>query len=154
MRRRSLNETVAPYRERRDGLPLTTLRERVGVWVGSIVDELRMAEPVMPVEDRAADVWEPLVAIADAAGGGWPEAGRTACLALTSEAEAEDAEASLSRLLLTDLQRIFSTNERLHSVEVVTLLGNMEERPWGDFYGRRFNERDLTKYLKPYDVKP
>ena len=149
MRRRSMNETVAPYRERRDGLPLTTLRERVSVWVGSIVDELRVAEPAMPVEDRAADVWEPLVAIADAAGGGWPQAARTACLALTSEAEAEDAEASLSRLLLTDLQRIFSTNERLHSVEVVTLLGNMEERPWGDFYGRRFNERDLTKYLSP-----
>lgn len=34
--------------------------------------------PVMPVEDRAADTWEPLVAVADLAGGAWPEAARAA----------------------------------------------------------------------------
>ena len=34
---------------------------------------LSAARPEMPVEDRAADTWEPLIAVADAAGGDWPE---------------------------------------------------------------------------------
>jgi len=39
----------------------------------SVLAKLADAEPVMPLEDRAADVWEPLIAIADLAGGEWPE---------------------------------------------------------------------------------
>ena len=39
------------------------------------------ADPVMPdgITDRPADVWEPLLAVADAAGGDWPQTGRFAC---------------------------------------------------------------------------
>src|SRR5918998_1676388 len=38
-------------------------------WVGDQLHELSEAEPV---EDRAANTWEPLIAIADAAGDYWP----------------------------------------------------------------------------------
>ncbi|GHE40387.1 hypothetical protein GCM10017673_48460 [Streptosporangium violaceochromogenes] len=48
---------------------------------------MEAAEPAMPVEDRAADTWEPLVAVADHAGGHWPERTRAAVLALTAEAD-------------------------------------------------------------------
>ena len=33
----------------------------LGKWVRAHLDELREAEPDMPVEDRAADSWEPLM---------------------------------------------------------------------------------------------
>ena len=39
----------------------------------------------MPVEDRAADTWEPLVAVADLAGGDWPELARHAAIVLTAD---------------------------------------------------------------------
>jgi hypothetical protein len=51
---------------------LHELRDRLLVWAVRQLDDLADAQPDMPVEDRAADTWEPLVAIADAAGGDWP----------------------------------------------------------------------------------
>lgn len=53
----------------------------------------------MPVEDRAADVWEALVMVADAAGGHWPERAREAAIAFT----ATDEKASVGVQLLGTL---------------------------------------------------
>jgi len=41
----------------------------------------------MPVDDRAADTWEPLVTVADLAGQQWPARARVAVTVLTAEAE-------------------------------------------------------------------
>ncbi|HET9655441.1 MAG TPA: DUF3631 domain-containing protein [Kineosporiaceae bacterium] len=49
---------------------------------------LESAAPGMPLEDRAADTWEPLIAVADLAGGPWPGRARAAALALTEAKEA------------------------------------------------------------------
>jgi hypothetical protein len=68
MRRRAPGEQVQPYRTRRDAPPLNTLRERLATWARAHLRELHHATPVMPLEDRAADTWEPLIAIADLAG--------------------------------------------------------------------------------------
>ena len=68
---------------RRDGPRLNALRDSVNTWVrdDERIRELTAAEPIMPVgiEDRAADAWEPLLAVADAAGGDWPKKARAAC---------------------------------------------------------------------------
>lgn len=69
MRRRAHGEKVAQFRSRRDGPKLETLRKRLAAWAVTVVEELKDAAPEMPVEDRAADTWEPLIAVADAAGG-------------------------------------------------------------------------------------
>src|SRR3954464_9680048 len=61
MRRRAPGETVSPYRVRRDRPALAGLRERLPAWVRDDLDTLAEAEPVMPLEDRAADTWEPLI---------------------------------------------------------------------------------------------
>jgi len=74
MRRRRAGEKVDPYRSRRDGEPLADLRDRVNAWMAGSFEELRKAAPDLPVDDRAADVWEGLVMVADLAGG----RGRTA----------------------------------------------------------------------------
>ena len=87
MRRRKPGETVASYRARQDTPRLHGLRDRLAVWVGGQREHLTDAQPDMPVQDRAADTWEPLVAIADAAGGDWPGRARAAALIMTGEAE-------------------------------------------------------------------
>jgi hypothetical protein len=69
MRRRARGEVVARYRDRRDGAPLRDLGARLGAWIPANLDERRDAEPDMPVEDRAAATWEPLIAVADLVGG-------------------------------------------------------------------------------------
>lgn len=97
MRRRTIGESVQSYRHRRDALPLHSLRDRVGEWVKEHIAELTAAEPQIPLEDRAADTWEPLVAIADVAGGHWPAKARSAALVLIAESDAEELESSVAR---------------------------------------------------------
>ena len=110
MRRRAPGEDVARYRERRDGDPLKELGGHLGTWVRAHLDELREAEPDMPVEDRAADSWEPLIAIADLAGGDWPARARKAATALTAE---DDTDTSLGARLLADLRDVFGDADKL-----------------------------------------
>ena len=68
---------------------------------------LAAAWPEMPdgIEDRDADVWEPLLAVADAAGGDWPERARVAAVALV--ALSKESTPSLGIRLLADLRDVF-----------------------------------------------
>jgi len=110
MRRRAPGESVAPYRTRRDGPALDNLRNRLNQWVRAHLDHLGTATPEMPVEDRAADTWEPLLAIADLAGGPWPDLARDACVTLTETRDA-NAQTTLQTRLLTDCRAAFGDSE-------------------------------------------
>lgn len=149
MRRRAPGEVVARYRERRDGEPLKELGARVGAWVRAHLDELRDAEPDMPVEDRSADTWEPLIAVADLAGGDWPAWARKSAVVLTAE---DDTDTTLGARLLADLRDVFGAADRLHGETILDALRKIAEAPWGDYFGRPLNARDLAKLLKPYGV--
>ena len=150
MRRRAPGEVVDRYRDRRDGAPLRELGARLGTWVRAHLDELRDAEPDMPVEDRAADTWEPLIAVADLAGGDWPARARKAAVVLTAE---DDTDTSLGARLLADLRDVFGNEDRLHGETILGALRKIGEAPWGDYFGHEMNARDLAKLLKPYGVK-
>ncbi|WP_433187731.1 DUF3631 domain-containing protein [Actinoallomurus sp. CA-150999] len=149
MRRRAPGETVKPFRSRRDGPPLQSLRERLTAWIRRHVDQLGEAEPDMPVEDRAADNWESLVAVADLAGGTWPERARQACRKLT---DAADEDTTVGVRLLVDLRTVFEDADALHGATILERLHKLDESPWSDWYGRPLNARDLAKLLKPYGV--
>jgi hypothetical protein len=154
MRRRAAGETVQPYRVRRDGPVLTELRERLHAWVTAHLDELTEAAPVMPLEDRAADTWEPLIALADLAGGDWPHAARRAALTLIAELQ-DSTEASQSVRLLIDCRAAFGEAAALPSTVLVQRLRADEESPWqempspGGLTVRRF-----ASLLKEFDIAP
>lgn len=154
MRRRALTEQVEPFRERRDAPVLHEIRDRIASWVGSQLENLTVAAPTMPVEDRAADVWEPLIAVADAAGGAWPGRARRACLALSGEAEADDTERSNSLQLLGDLRHVFGEEDRMAGTAILDQLNKLDGSPWANWYGRPLNARDLAKLLRPWRVRP
>ncbi len=152
MRRRAPGERVTPFRRRRHVAELLQLRNRLHGWVAAHLKELAVAEPDLPVEDRAADTWEPLVAVADLAGGDWPKRARAACRAMT-DAAAADTEGAASERLLADLRGVFGTAQTLWTVTILERLANLDEAPWGDWYGRPLNARDLAKLLRLYGVK-
>jgi hypothetical protein len=116
---------------------------------------LRAARPRLPdeLDDRAEDYWEPLLAIADLAGGGWPERARSAAVELSSGAEREDD--SLSLRLLTDVRTVFSEKgaASLKTSALIDELGKIEESPWGDWYGKPISAQSLSKLLRPYRIK-
>jgi hypothetical protein len=152
-RRRARGEAVAQFRARRDGPILASLRDRLGAWADERIAELSSAEPDMPVEDRAADTWEPLVAVADAAEGHWPATARAACKAMVDAADSADEDASLSMRLLADVRDVFTKNNVafLPTAELVAELRRIEESPWDDF---DLNARKLAQRLRQYAIKP
>jgi hypothetical protein len=154
MRRRKPGEYVQPFRSRRDTPALHDVRDRIAAWLRKSLDELGSAEPDMPIEDRAADTWEPLVAVADLAGGDWPERARQAAKAMTGDAAEDDASASLARKLLSDLRDVFGDRESMHGKVILAALHEIEESPWSDYFGRPLTARDLAKLLQPYGVRP
>src|SRR5215472_11871454 len=111
MRRRAPDEIVEAFR-RRVHAPLgEALRRRLTAWAAAILEEATAARPQMPqgVEDRNADIWEPLLAVADIAGGDWPSLARQTATALV--AAAREIEPSLNIRLLADLRTIFGDEE-------------------------------------------
>ena len=80
MRRRHAGERVEPYRRRVHEPQGTVIKNKLATWARSATVEW----PTLPdeIQDRDADVWEPLIAIADAVGGQWPSKARVAAVAL------------------------------------------------------------------------
>jgi len=155
MRRRAPDETVEPFR-RREAEPMGTgLKKRIAAWAAKNAKTIEDARPDMPVgiEDRNADVWEPLIAIADAAGGEWPQVARATAVTLVTLAREANLQ-SLGIQLLTDIRTIFDTTKAIGSKALTTALCNMDESPWGDLKGKPLNDRGLASRLKAYSVSP
>ena len=117
-------------------------------------EKLGGADPAMPagLNDRAEDVWEALLAVADLAGGGWPRRARAAAVKLAAAAEQEAAE-SLGQRLLADIRDLFGdfTVSFMASRELVIRLGKLDEAPWRDL---ELTTRGLSDRLRPYGITP
>ncbi|GAB2974213.1 DUF3631 domain-containing protein [Streptomyces pseudoechinosporeus] len=152
MRKRAPNETVESYRRRIHEKEGNALRDRLAEWADTVRDDVANAWPVMPegVSDRPADVWEPLLAVADAAGGHWPERARSACVELVHASQDND-EASFGIRLLTDLRdKVFCGADRMSTAVILECLLGMDDGPWGDLDDKPINSRTLAKLLGQY----
>jgi hypothetical protein len=113
--------------------------------------------PDMPaaVEDRDADIWEALLAVADLAGGHWPNTARAAAVALVSEAKTRPP--SLGVLLLIDIRTVFDEDGRdlLPTAELLTRLNGMETSPWAVIRkGNPLNAHGLARRLGRFGIAP
>ncbi|WP_369197590.1 DUF3631 domain-containing protein [Streptomyces djakartensis] len=152
MRRRARNEGVEPYRTRiheREGF---ALRDRLAAWAEQVTERVMDSWPELPdeVTDRPADVWEPLLAVADAAGGDWPERARAACVSLVTASKAND-KGSLGVRLLTDLRdHVMVGIDRLPTVAILDRLNALDDAPWADLHGKPLDNRRLSRMLAEY----
>jgi hypothetical protein len=156
MRRRAPGEHVDPYRTRRDAPPLNHLRDWLTGWARDHLRELHHAAPAMPLEDRAADTWEPLIALADLAGADWPTRARTAATAMTAAEAQQEEDTSAGVRLLGDLREVFDQagTDGLYSATILEALHKLDEAPWADWYGHPLRARELANLLRPYDLRP
>jgi len=154
MTRKRQNEKVKRLR-RRDGADLNQLAQRSARWVQDNLDALRKAKPKIPngLNDRAADAWEPLFAIAELASAN-SERARKAALALSGEHVKEDDE--IGTLLLGDIRDIMKDVEQMTSEKLVAGLIAREVRPWAEFGRARrpITAIRLASLLRPYKIKP
>ena len=155
MRRLAPGEIVAPVRaDRLDHLePLARKAVR---WVADHDAELRDAEPDMPaiLRSRRADNWRPLFAIADVAGGDWPQRARRAAETLS----AGHSDETIGVMLLEDVCALFGGRgaERIASSEIVEYLVGLEHRPWSELGrgAKPLTVRKLATLLEPFGVRP
>ncbi|MEU3143788.1 MULTISPECIES: DUF3631 domain-containing protein [unclassified Streptomyces] len=152
MRRRARNERVEAFRARLHEAEGHKLRDRLAQWTEQVRDSVMGAWPEMPegVTDRPADVWEPLLAIADAAGSDWPDRAREACVTLVKASKAND-KGSLGVRLLTDLRdHVMTGIDRLPTVAILDRLNALDDAPWADLHGKPLDNRRLSKTLAEY----
>ena len=132
------------------------LRLRIEEWAKANIDKLREAMPELPDElnDRQQDVCEPLLAIADLAGGCWPARARAA-LACLCGVDVPDEDTG--QQLLADTRDIFTQAlvDRLPTRQLLERLQAREDSPWNEFnHGHPFSAFRLSRLLRPYGVRP
>jgi putative DNA primase/helicase len=135
---------------RRDNADFAALRSQAARWAADNFDKLADLDPKMPdLNDRAADNWRPLLAIADLVGGTWPEeARRAACLLSGHEQDgAFDVE------LLRDIRSAFGDDDVIRSSDLVAKLTADPERPWAEWkHGRPLTQKQLAALLSPFHI--
>jgi hypothetical protein len=161
MKRRTAEEKVERFRRRLVRGEADEIRSALGAWAPEAIERLREAWPVLPddLDDRAADSWEPLLAISDAAGHGWDGRARAAALALARDRDAD--EESVGTLLLGHIRDAFGDRDRVTTAELLEELVQREDAPWPAWWaadveaGRTKGPGSrLAKILKPYGIKP
>ncbi len=156
MRRRKSDERVHRFRHHDANAEAEPIRVGLLAWAPLAMTSLEGERPAVPptLGDRAADVWEPLLAIADAAGDMWPSDARDAATVLSGDGAAEDD--SLGVRLLLDVRDVFDelNVDELASTVLAARLAAIESSPWGPFHGQPFDARRLAKLLGPFKIKP
>jgi hypothetical protein len=117
--------------------------------------DISSATPHIPagLSDRAADIWEPLLALAELAGEEWAQKARQAAEALTASAQENNPIGSL----LVDILVTFAGAKggRLFTREMVNQLNGLRNRPWMEMAkGKEVTEMWLAQQLRPYGVRP
>jgi hypothetical protein len=156
LRRRTQDEPCERWREREGHWQAQPLHERLSAWGAIAVETLRGARPALPqsLGDRQADVWEPLLAIADLAGDSWPMLARQAAIALSGTFE----DADMTVEILTDIQIIladYAADDVITSKELVDHLVALDDRPWVTWsHGRPMSANKLARFLAPLGIFP
>ena len=149
MRRKLGSEGVERLR-RLDG---SDLRQKCMRWTDDHQDKIEEADPPIPDElnDRAADIWRPLITIADLAGGEWPGIARKAAIDLSEEKDDD----SLNVKLLSDICECFEARElgRVFTRDLLAYLISLDERPWRTFNrGFEISARQLSDRLRGFGI--
>ncbi len=131
------------------------LCRKLARFVADNAARLEACDPVLPsgAFNRLADNWRPLFAIAEIAGGDWPQRAAVAFSKLNSQ---DDADAQgLGMMLLADVRQAFDENraEKMFSKTLVETLCAMSDRQWPEAHrGKPITETWLARRLRSFGI--
>ncbi len=160
MRRRAPHEHI-------DRCSMSRVRGRMAAFAGRLLRWTQdhaarfvegSAEIPEGLDDRALDVWEPLIRIAAVAGGHWPQTIANAAVALAAGRDADDAaEGDHKVRLLADLKVLFDEvpgTEWMSSKDLVARLNQLPDTPWQNWNdGKGIDAQSLAKVLRQFEVR-
>lgn len=159
LRRKLPTESAERFRMRRSAPALRELGEQLRGVVTPMAGELADAEPELPdeLDDRAQDLWEPLFAVADCAGGYWPAKVLHAAIVLSAGRDGEDDPTKAAgKQLLLDINEIWMPGvERMASADIRVALTKLEDSRWAEYeFGREVTAQQIAALLRPYGITP
>ena len=155
LRRKKKSEIVDQLRNAEPGL-LDGLRSKLARFAEDNQKAVSLSRPEIPaaLNDRAADNWYPLLAIADIAGGDWPKKARKTAMIISG---ADTDTDSIGNELLTDIREVFykkSITDRISLKKLLEYLCEDDERRWKTFNrGNSMTTRQLSDQLSEYGIK-
>ena len=159
MRRRTADENIEPWRPRLNRPEATLLYKQLTIWSKTAKKTLRGDDwwPVMPegVEDRDADIWEALLAVADLAGGRWSSDARVTAATVVTASRRRPP--SLGIQLLHDMRIVFanSRSDKMQTEAVITWLTRIADSPWSKIRkGEPIDANYLANRLRKYGIGP
>jgi Protein of unknown function (DUF3631) len=152
LKRRTAAEPIERFRHREAEEVSEPLRQGLESLADYHRPALAEARPELPtLGDRAADSWEPLLAIAELVSEEWTERARIAAVVLSGEQDVADE--TIGVRLLADLRAVFVANgDRLSTAALLQALKADEEAPWADWHGSGLSARRLADLLRPYGI--
>ena len=152
MKRRADGEEVEKFRRRDVEAEAEELRSRVRAWVDKEIEALARVRPDIPdaLGDRAADIWEALLAIAAVSGDDWRERGEAAAIALSARSTTDDRSPGVR--LLEAIQTVLQESDRsqIASAELAVAI-NVSDVSFGP---EPIDARELAARLREYDIRP
>lgn len=142
-------------RLREDRLDYLEIRRQCLRWTNDSLESLRSSDPQTPptLNDRAADNWRALLAIADAAGGEWPQRARGAAVALSGATD----DRGIGTQLLEDIRNYFARegSPAVFSEDLVRYLTGLEGRPWAEWGNppKPISKNQVAGLLKHFEIR-
>jgi hypothetical protein len=157
LKRKLRRAQVERFRRRQVGPEGRVLAGKCVSWAQEHLEVFKKARPELPdsLSDRRQDVVEPLLAIADQAGGDWPSRSRIAIAQIFDGPGAEDQ--SIRVQLLTDIRRVFDEREaeKITTDDLIEDLAKVESSPWAELNrGKPISPHGLSRLLKPFQIAP
>lgn len=153
LRRKLPSEQTPRLRHAEPGL-FDDLAAKLARFANDNREALRRSRPDLPsaLNDRAQDNWEPLLAIADLAGGEWATLARHAALKLSGGGE---DGGTVGNELLVDIREVFETKRvsKISTADLISELCADDEKSWATYNrGKPINPRQVAKRLKEYGI--
>jgi Protein of unknown function (DUF3631) len=154
MKRRTSGERIERFRPRLVKAEGDQILGQLTAWVSETRSRLQDAKPALPtcLSDRQQDGCEPLLAIADAAGGHWPQKAGDALVEILTGEAAEDQSTGV--WLLSDIRVIFDQQQVGTSGTHDLLSSLCDSNPlWSEFsHGKPISPTTLARLLRPYGI--
>jgi putative DNA primase/helicase len=148
--RRKLRSEKVEHFSYEDDETFYTLRCKLARWAADNKKALKTAHPVLPdgFDNRLADNWRIMLAIADLAGGTYPKAARKAAVKLSHVPEPDEGIR-----LLEAFCEVFVTQATITSQAMMERLGADPTGEWCNFRGRGpITQRQIAAILRDFDI--
>lgn len=163
LRRRTVREPVERFRFREAATEARPICQALKRWARAAGYALQRARPEIPatLHDRAQELWEPLLAIADLAGGEWPDHARAAAEALHMDGTVQEETPGV--VLLRAIREIFEDRkvDRVTTADLIAALSEREDLALPEWWARAVKDGDqrqagrwLARRLRPFGIEP